>query len=162
MKTNLRLIIFLTLLTLHACQQDSRQSSENETAETNTEKDTPKKLIESLVGEWQTDTSGEGQQSPAGGEEGENERMIFTQEARYIHYSGNEKVDSGAYRMNEQLRNLYLESEANAEPREFEIDLQGSTMTLKPTKPGNQAGENRAGTQPKRYRKVSSETSPTN
>jgi hypothetical protein len=70
MKTILPFAILFVLLTLHACQQDSRQSSENETAETNTEKDTPKKLIESLVGEWQSDTRG-GQSSQAGRAEGQ-------------------------------------------------------------------------------------------
>jgi hypothetical protein len=160
MKTILPFAILFVLLTLHACQQDSRQSSENETAETNTEKDTPKKLIESLVGEWQSDTRG-GQSSQAGRAEGETQRLIFTEEARYIRYSGNEKVDSGAYRMNEQLHNLYLESEANEEPREFEIDLRGDTLTLKP-KSGNQPSGNQAGEPTQRYRKVSSETSPSN
>ena len=65
------------------------------------------KLIEYLIGEWQMEsgsTSAEG---------GPGERITFTTEARYIVHEGNQKVDSGAYRMNQQLRHIYLESEAN-------------------------------------------------
>ena len=40
--------------------------------------------------------------------------------------------------MNEQLNNLYLESELNGKPREFEVRLQSDTMTLKP----NDGGQN--------------------
>jgi hypothetical protein len=60
------------------------------------------------------------------------QRIRFTEEARYIGYADDEKVDSGAYRMNEQLRNLYLESEADEEPREYEMDLRETQLTLKP------------------------------
>ena len=44
--------------------------------------------------------------------------------------NGNEKTDSGAYRMNEQLRNLYLESGADEEPREYEVQLSPDTLIL--------------------------------
>ena len=82
--------------------------------------------------------------------------MVFTEEARYIQYSGGQKIDSGAYRMNEQLRNLYLESEANGQPREFEIDLQQNRMTLKP-KSANQGGD-----QTQTYRRIPSDTNRSN
>ena len=158
MKINhLLLSPLFALLTLQACQPDSRRNSENDTAKVNTEKETPPKLIDVLVGEWRRDTSAPSQRN---GQENEVERMVFTQEARYIQYSGDQKIDSGAYRMNEQLRNLYLESEANGQPREFEVELQQNRMTLKP-KSDNQAA-NRAGDQTQTYRKISSNRSPSN
>lgn len=45
--------------------------------------------------------------------------------------------------MNEQLRNLYLESEANEQPREYEVELQQDVMTLKATQTsqGGQAAQ---------------------
>lgn len=153
MKTKVVLALFVSLLTLHACQTDNRQNSQNNKAEVNTKKETPTKLIEALVGEWQKDASG-APPSQANGQEKKVDRMIFTQEARYMQYSGGQTVDSGAYRMNEQLRNLYLDSESNAQAREFEIDLQDNRMTLKP-KSGNQSGD-----QAETYRKISSATSP--
>ena len=155
MKINLVLALLFCLLTLHACQTDSRQNSGNDKAKVNTEKETPAKLIDLLVGEWQRDTSG-ATPSQSNAEENEVDRMIFTQEARYIQYSGGQTVDSGAYRMNEQLGNLYLESQENEQPREFEIDLQGNRMTLKPK------SDNQSGDQTQSYRKISSNTNPSN
>lgn len=155
MKINLVLALLFSLLTLHACQTDSRQNSENDGAKVNTKKGTPAKLLDALVGEWQKDTSG-ATPSQANGQGNEVERMVFTQEARYIQYSGGQTVDSGAYRMNEQLGNLYLESVANTQPREFEIDIQHNTMTLKPK------SDNRSGDQIQTYRKMSSDTNPRN
>lgn len=114
----------LSLLTLGACSTDNRQNTGNDNSRVNTQQDTPVKLIEYLIGEWQV-------QSSDGGN-GPGERITFTAEARYIVHKGGQKVDSGAYRMNEQLNNLYLESEANEEPREFELQLESETMRLTP------------------------------
>lgn len=86
-------------------------------------------MIDILVGEWELQEAAAGN---ADRREGAMQRIRFTEEARYIGYADDEKVDSGAYRMNEQLRNLYLESEADEEPREYEIDLQQDRLTLKP------------------------------
>ena len=127
MKTSLVLFLLVTLLA-PACQTDNRQESANDDSENtdvNTQKETPQKLIEYLVGEWAVDSAS------GSGQEGENQRIVFTQEARYIVYSGDQKIDSGAYRMNEQLTNLYLESELNEEPREYEISTDGNMMTMK-------------------------------
>lgn len=150
MKTSLALFTLATLLTL-GCQTDNRQesaSNNSDTTEVNTEKETPQKLIEYLVGEWAIDSaSGQGQE--------ENQRIVFTNEARYILYSGQQKVDSGAYRMNEQLSNLYLESELNEEPREYEMSIDGNTMTMKPSQASSSTGGETV-----TYRKLGSGSSP--
>ena len=155
MNTNLVFAILFSLLTLQACQPDSRQNSENDEAKVNTERKTSTKLIDALVGEWQRDTS-DVTPSEGKGQENEVERMIFTHEARYIQYAGGQPIDSGAYRMNEQLNNLYLESGANGQPREFEIDFQGNRMTLKPK------SEDQSGARTQTYRKISSDTNLSN
>lgn len=109
--------VAFTLLAL-ACQQEKGDGQQ-----INTREETPTKLIERLVGEWELQGGGEGDA---------NERIRFTEEARYIAYSGNQKVDSGGYRMNEQLQNLYLESEAGDQPREYEITMKQGVLTLTP------------------------------
>jgi hypothetical protein len=128
MKTNFILFAILAVLTLYSCQGDSRESTtEDANTQANTKQETPEKMIEYLAGEWQLDNAGAAGNSA--------DRLTFTEEARYIARSGNQKTDSGAFRMNEQLNNLYLESEANEQPREFEIEVNENVMTLKPRQP---------------------------
>lgn len=130
MKTTFFVSGFL-LLTLNACTTDNRGTNGEEQRETHTQQHTPVKMIEYLVGEWQIDAADDGGGN-SNEQAGPGEKITFTAEARYIVHQGNQKVDSGAYRMNEQLSNLYLESELNETPREFEVRLQSDTMTLKP------------------------------
>lgn len=130
------------LLTLHtACETKKSTETTNEEAndnsEVNTKQETPTKMIESLVGEWQVDRILNGEQNVTNDQGGANQTLTFTNEARYIRRSGNQKVDSGAYRMNEQLNNLYLESETNEQAEEWEVDFESGTMTLTRTADGN-------------------------
>lgn len=138
MRVNFLFMAVVCALALGACQSDSKKTTEgNDNEQVNTEQKTPVKMIERLVGEWQLEAS-QGQNT--GQQGGVAQRLTFTEEARYIAESGDQKVDSGAFRMNEQLQNLYLESEANEQPREYEIELQQDVLTLKP-KQGNQGGQ---------------------
>ena len=144
MKINGLLLGIFMAIALHSCQSDNRESNESNNAneqQANTKEETPVKMMEILIGEWQLANGATGGGN-AGQGGGPVERIRFTEEARYIGYSGNQKVDSGAYRMNEQLRNLYLESEATEQPREYEISLQQDALTLKPRQP--QAGQDAA------------------
>ena len=129
MKTTLFFLGALTLLTLQSCQTDNRETDSSDNQDASTEQKTPVKMIEYLVGEWQMDSISGGSVNAAR----TNQTLTFTEEARYIVHTGNQKIDSGAFRMNEQLRNLYLESETNENPIEYEIDLKGDTLTLSPT-----------------------------
>lgn len=128
MKTILFLSFFgtMTVLTLQSCQSDNRDREENDQQEVNTKKETAVKLIELLVGEWEM-ASGAG---ASGNQANNGQRLTFTEEARYIMHSGTEKIDSGAYRMNEQLRNLYLESETNEKAVEYEVEIKTDTLIL--------------------------------
>lgn len=117
------------------CQGDTRQENAtgNENRQPPSEQETPLKMIEFLIGEWELVNATGGQNT----QQQENRRLEFTNEARYIVRAGGQKIDSGAYRMNEQLKNLYLESEANERPQEFEVDVQGDQMTLTPRDPAS-------------------------
>lgn len=133
------------LLTLHtACETKKSNETDNEenndNSEVNTKQETPAKMIESLVGEWQIDRILNGEQNVTNDQGGANQTLTFTNEARYIQRSGNQKVDSGAYRMNEQLNNLYLESETNEQPQEWEVAFESGTMTLTRAAAGNTKG----------------------
>lgn len=152
MKRSLFFLPLLVLLTL-SCQNDNRREAENENTQVPTEQGTPEKLIDRLVGEWAIDSAGGASQQQS------DQRIVFTDEARYIVYSGEHKVDSGAYRMNEQLTNLYLESEMNGQPKEYELSLNETQMTLKPNQSQGQS-QNRAGEETVTYRKMGSGASP--
>jgi hypothetical protein len=132
MKTTLSLSVLLAVLTLYSCDVKKTVENDQQGDEVNTKKETPVKMIETLVGEWELENPSDARQPGS-----ENDRLIFTEEARYIVESGNQKIDSGAYRMNEQLLHLYLESETNERPREYELEINENTMTLKPKNPQN-------------------------
>lgn len=156
MKRSLLLIPLLALLTLN-CQSDNRQEAEADNTQVPAEQKSPTKIIERVVGEWAIDSAA------AGGQQQSAQRIIFTQEARYVVYSGQQKVDSGAYRMNEQLTNLYLESEMNGQPKEYELSMNGDEMTLKPTLAQSQSQNQtppQSGEEAVTYRRIGSGTSP--
>jgi hypothetical protein len=122
--------IVIGLLTLQQCDRTSHGDENKDLRGKDTEKPkTAVKMIDNLVGEWKIDSasSRSGSEDTAGAKD---QTLTFTEEARYILRSGNKKVDSGAYRMNEQLKNLYLESEANEKPREYEIEVSQDTLIL--------------------------------
>lgn len=145
MRTLLLALTCVTLLTLHSCEKDNRSKAEAELESTEgrdvpAEQETPVKLLEYLVGEWQRDSGG-----GAAGPGQPGERLTFTSEARYLAYEGNQRTDSGAYRMNEQLRHLYLESELGETPREYEVGVREDVMTLKPREGGEEYVYRRVG-----------------
>lgn len=124
------------LLTLPSCQQDTRESAQKETQpDPPVKQETPEKMIEELVGEWERAGARNNQQ------DGARQTLTFTQEARYIMRQGSQKTDSGAYRMNEQLRNLYLESDETKSAREYEIRLTRDTLILSAKENATQDGE---------------------
>lgn len=130
MKINHILQAALMLLLLYACQNERDPNSAENNAENSSARssdnppvtnETPPKLIDVIVGDWRLEG---GSQS--------GDRLTFTVEARYHAYSNGRPIDSGAYRMNEQLRNLYLESEISKQVKEYEVDLNDGTLKLVP------------------------------
>lgn len=98
-------------------------------------------MIEYLVGDWKIDKILSGKKDVTETEGGDDQTLTFTSEARYIMRSGNEKIDSGAYRMNEQMGSLYLESGSDEKLREWKVDFKSGGMILS-LKQGTPHGEN--------------------
>lgn len=118
-----------SLLTLQYCRNDDREKVNGDDSHSSARPQKPVKMIDYLVGEWKIDSVKRGEKNPEGA--GDSDRTLtFTNEARYILRSGNRKIDSGACRMNEQLKNLYFESEANQKPREYEVRVKEDTLVL--------------------------------
>lgn len=135
MKTILYIFFFgtLTLLTLEtSAQTDKRDREVNENNEVNTKQKTPVKMIEYLVGDWKIDKILSGKKDVTETKGGGNQTLTFTSDARYIMRSGNEKIDSGSYRMNEQIGSLYLESESDEKPWEWKTEFISGGMILTP------------------------------
>lgn len=120
--------VAVMLLTLQYCRNDNREKVNGDNPQSTAGPQKPVKMIDYLVGEWKIDSvRGAGEPADAGDQD---HTLTFTNEARYIVRSGNKKIDSGAYRMNEQLKNLYFESEANQKPREYEVRVKEDTLIL--------------------------------
>jgi hypothetical protein len=120
----------------------SRGKSKNTDNRVNTDKNTPIKIHEQIAGSWTIEAVNRGNKDVTDTDTlSHNQRLEFTRESRYISYSGNEKIDSGAYRVNESQSVLYLESETGEKPIEWKISFsQEGTMTLK-QKEGTAHGE---------------------
>jgi hypothetical protein len=122
--------LLIASLTLQQCDRKSHGDENKDLRGKDTEKPkTAVKMIDNLVGEWKIDSVSS---RSASGDTSSNadQTLTFTEEARYILRSGKKKVDSGAFRMNEQLKNLYLESEADSKPREYEVQVSQDTLIL--------------------------------
>ena len=122
-----------SLLTLETSAQRIKTDKQiDDNKEVNTAQKTPVKMIEYLVGDWKIDKILSGKKDVTETKGGGNQTLTFTSDARYIMRSGNEKIDSGSYRMNEQIGSLYLESESDEKPREWKTEFISGGMILTP------------------------------
>ncbi len=107
-------MIFSLVASGYSSFAQTRESSDKEKSESevNSKQNTPVKIIEYLPGSWVIEKVHRGKDDVtltdtlAG-----NESFEFNREGRFISYAGNEKIDSGAYRVNEQHAILYVASE---------------------------------------------------
>jgi hypothetical protein len=100
----------------------------------NTAKQTPVKIIEYIPGTWVIEHVYRGKEEVSKTDTlAPNESFEFNREGRYTSFSGNEKIDSGAYRINEEHAILYLASEGdNEKPAEWDVWFgKDGTMTMK-------------------------------
>jgi hypothetical protein len=112
--------------------QDSANVKKNDNDAINTNDRTPIKLIESIVGKWKVQTIYKGKKNITNlNSEGANQMIEFNREGRFVRQSNAAKIDSGAYRLNENQNSLYLESELRKEPVEYKVYFNRNTMTLK-------------------------------
>jgi hypothetical protein len=115
-------------------QKDKDATGSEEENDVNTAKKTPVKIIEYIPGKWVIEGVYKGKEDISKTDTvSKNETIEFNREGRYVSYSGSEKIDSGAYRINEQHAILYLASESdNDRSSQWNVwfDKTG-TMTLK-------------------------------
>jgi hypothetical protein len=98
----------------------------------NSNKKTPVKIIEYIVGTWQVENVYKGDKDVSSTDTlaTEQRTLEFNREGKYFAFSGTEKIDSGLYRLNEQQSRLYLESHANGNPVEWNVMFKKNEMTL--------------------------------
>jgi hypothetical protein len=110
----------------------------------NTKQATPVKIIESLPGVWKTNKIYQGSKDVTQTDTLELNKVIeFGREARYVIRMGNEKIDSGAYRVNEDHGTLYLESVSTKKAIEWNVQFKNGTMTLQNKVNSSPSAENR-------------------
>jgi hypothetical protein len=91
------------------------------------------KLIEYIVGTWKVNGVFKGDKDVSKTDTASlGERIEFNREGRYVLESANEKIDSGAYRLNEEHGILYLESISGGQPSEWNVWFRKNVMTLQP------------------------------
>jgi hypothetical protein len=101
----------------------------------NSNKGTPVKIIESIVGKWQVDRVLKGDKDITNSDTLVLNRAIeFNRENQYTIMSGNEETEHGSFRVNENQSSLYLERENSQEATEWKVSFNNNgTMTLQQT-----------------------------
>lgn len=110
------------------------QATDNKNSSANTAQKTPVKIIEFIPGNWVIEHVYKGKKDVISTDTlAANQILEFNREGRYTSFSGTERVDSGAYRLNEDHGILYMASNTNDTPVEWNIwfDKQSGNMTLK-------------------------------
>ncbi len=126
-------VLFFFVLSITSYSQDDNDKKNKQLDKAiNSNKKTPVKIIEYIVGTWQVENVYKGGKDISETDTLANEArtMEFTREGKYMAYSGSEKIDSGLYRLNEQQSKLYLESQANGNPIEWNVTFRKNEMTL--------------------------------
>jgi hypothetical protein len=91
------------------------------------------KLIEYIVGTWKVNGVFKGNKDVSKTDTTTlGETIQFNREGRYVLESADEKIDSGAYRLNEEHGILYLESISGGPPSEWNVWFRKNVMTLQP------------------------------
>jgi hypothetical protein len=124
-KQNILLVAcFVLTVAMHASAQDDEYRKENDKNAINTKKQTPTKIIEFIVGEWEAEDVYKGDQEVTNTDTlGTGSLLHFDREGKYTQYNGTEKLDSGSYRINESHALLYLESADGSEPTTWKVNF---------------------------------------
>jgi hypothetical protein len=130
---NLFVGIFAACLSIYALTTQAQQKPKSDTKSgINTQQKTPTKIIEYIPGIWVIDHVYRGKEDVTNSDTlASMKKLEFNREGRYSSYSGTEKIDSGAYRINEEHAILYLASGNNGKPSEWNVRFDKSgNMTL--------------------------------
>jgi hypothetical protein len=90
------------------------------------------KIIEYIPGSWKIEHVYKGKEDVMETDTlAQSQTIEFNREGRYVSHTGAEKIDSGAYRINEDHAILYLASETNEKPVEWYVSFNDEgQMTL--------------------------------
>jgi hypothetical protein len=133
------LLVFSSITCVQVFGQDDNDYSDNRGKKNkelnraiNSNKKTPVKIIEYIVGTWQVENVYKGNKDVSNTDTLANDQrtMEFNRDGKYFLFSGTEKIDSGLYRLNEQQSKLYLESQGNGNPIEWNVTFRKNEMTL--------------------------------
>jgi hypothetical protein len=111
----------------------NKRKDKTNNEQVNTKQETPVKIIEFIPGTWTLDQVIRGGKDVSENDTvAQHQTLEFNREGRYVSYSGNERIDSGAYRLNEDHAILYMASETDEKAHEWSVwfDAEG-TMTMK-------------------------------
>jgi len=113
--------------------------------EPNTKQSTPVKIIEYIPGTWAIQSVYRGKEDVTETDTlAQIETIEFNREGRYISFSGTEKIDSGAYRVNEEHGILYMASvNHDDQPLEWNVRFsKDGLMTIQSRNGGDKKLEN--------------------
>jgi len=103
-------------ITCDVVAQQKKDPNTKQRTNINTRQKTPVKVIEYIPGKWVLQSVYRGNKNVSATDTlAGAETIEFNREGRYISYAGNEKIDSGAYRINEEHSYLYMASEDDNE-----------------------------------------------
>jgi hypothetical protein len=129
--------IVLTMFSYSAFAQvnaDKQVRSNKRNQDIPVNNETPTKNIEKIVGVWEATGIFNGTKDITETDTvGLNRSFEFTRENKYISYSDNEQIDSGAFKLNEVQNSIYLESAGGNEVAEYKVRFDNNTMTLQPS-----------------------------
>ena len=98
-------------------QNDNTYRKQHDQNAKNTKKETPTKIIEFIVGEWEAEEVYKGQKEVSDTDTlATDQIMAFDREGKYSISTGSGQIDSGSYRISEQHNILYLESAEHTSP----------------------------------------------
>jgi hypothetical protein len=128
------LVAVLMLVTISLSAQDKKKNKDKpENKGINTNYKTPVKYIEFIPGTWKMDGIFKGDKDVSNNDTlGLGQVIEFNREGRFTSHTDGEKIDSGAYRLNEEHAILYLESVNGAPVAEWNISFTKNQMTLWP------------------------------
>lgn len=89
------------------------------------------KLFGNIAGTWRMQTVYDGKKDVTKNDSASVQWMEFREDGRFKSQSGNEPLDSGSYRINENQHSLYLQSDLNKDnPAEWNIEFKENNMIL--------------------------------
>jgi hypothetical protein len=130
------LLVFCLITSVKLFAQNDKDSSDKRNKDLNkainSNKKTPVKIIEYIVGTWQVENVYKGNKDVSETDTLANDQrtMEFNRDGKYFLFSGTEQIDSGLYRLNEQQSKLYLESHGTGNPVEWNVAFRKNEMTL--------------------------------